>query len=564
MQENKVDLLIIIPPAGFKNSVYPPYGAMYIASALRQKGYNPEILDVDAKRITNKEVIDEVRCINPRYLGISGIVAPSYRYVKDLSLNLRSAFPDKKQILGGGLSSAADVVLNHTAVDIVVRGEGDLTIIELMECLGKDGDLRTVSGIHFKEEGNCLFTGSRKLVAALDTLPYPAFDLVEMDKYLMDGIEYMKKFVSPIKDKKVLDRTRKQRMMTMPTSRGCFGRCSFCFRAYPGLRLHSMKYVFDLIEYCIEKFNVGFFSFGDECFAINKARNWEFIEEYKKRKLDIVFKISGMRVDTVDKDILRAYKEIGCWMIEYGFESGSQRMLNIINKGVTVEQNREAALWTEEAGIFTSPAIILGMPGETEETIDETISFLKSLNFKFKQYQWKYAIPIPGSALYDFAKLTGAIEDEDEDEYLVSLEGEAESGGLFNINVTEQPDAIVTRWDSKLKATMDAYFLEKKYKNVLVRRFMQLVYVLQLHHRRRGIIFAVKQKIRKLLTRFFGKKEITSRKSAGPRFRKKKEVVIDTFLEGLDLSRLNRKGALSNINIMIRQNREKEAERSVL
>ena len=108
-----------------------------------------------------------------------------------------------------------------------------------------------------------------------------------------------------------------------------------------------MKYVFDFIEYCVKEFDVGFFTFGDECFAPNKKRNWDFIEEYKRRNLNIIFRILGMRVDTVDKEILQAYKEIGCWMIEYGFESGSQKMLNIIDKRTTVEQNSKVAIWTK-------------------------------------------------------------------------------------------------------------------------------------------------------------------------------------------------------------------------
>ena len=369
-QKSKTDLLIIVPPAGVKNGVYPPYGAMYVASALRQAGYNSAILNIDTERISNREVVKRIREKDPGYISFSGIVAPSYKYIKELSLELRKEFSDKAQILGGGLSSAAEVVLKNTCVDIVVRGEGDATIVELMGCLREKGDLRTILGIHFKDGSECVFTGNRQLIRNLDSLPYPAFDLVDMKRYIPDGLKIIRYFTTKITDKRVFDRKRKRGMMTIPTSRGCFGECSFCFRAYPGIRVNSMKYVFDLVEYCIDKFNVGFFTFGDECFAPSKARNWEFINEYKRRKLDIVFRIFGMRVDTVDRDILCAYKEIGCWMIEYGFESGSQKMLNIINKRATVEQNKNAALWTHEAGMFTSPALVLAMPGETNETID--------------------------------------------------------------------------------------------------------------------------------------------------------------------------------------------------
>jgi len=555
-----VDLLIIVPPAGIKHGVYPPYGAMYIASAIRNKGYNPKILDLDVERITYKEIINKVKEIDPAYIGFSAVVAPSYKFIKELSLSLKNAFPDKIQILGGGLSSAAEPVLKNMAIDIVVRGEGDVTIVELIDCLDKKEDLHKVQGIHFKEGENNVFTGDRRLILQLDTLSYPAFDLIDMDKYLPDGVDYVQGFAIWIKDKRIYDKKRKRRMMTIATSRGCFGKCSFCFRAYPGIRVNSVKYVFDLIEYCIEKFNVGFFSFGDECFAPNKARNWAFIEEFKKRKLDIIFKIQGMRVDTVDRDILRAFKEIGCWMIEYGFESGSQKMLNIINKRVTVEQNRSAGIWTHEEGMFTSPALILAMPGETEETIDETIAFLKSLNFNFKQYQWKYTIPIPGSALYEYARLTEAIKDEDE--YLMSLAPKGASGGaIFNINLTEQPDEVVAGWNDKLKTELDNYYLRRKYKNPLARKFMRILEAVDLHRRRKTLFPLAARKIKSFLVpSISGRKDKPVRKSP-PRFRKNRNVRIDDFLEGVDCSVLNSEASLKSINKRLRERKANNAEK---
>lgn len=496
-KETTIDLLIIIPPLGVKNTVYPPYGSMYIASALRQGGYKVKILDVDAERIANKEVVKEIKYINPRYIGFSGIIATSYKYIKNLGHELKLVFPEKIQILGGGLSSAAPIVLKNTSIDIVVCGEGDITIVELMDCLQKEGDLNNVAGIYYKNGSSFINTGRRPLIANLDTLPYPAFDLIDMNKYLPDGEELIHVFLRKINDKRKFAKKKGKKTMTIPTSRGCFNECSFCFRAYPGLRLHSIKYVFDFVEYCIKKFGVSFFTFGDECFAPNKKRNWEFIEEYKKRNLDIVFRILGMRVDTIDQDILRAYKEIGCWMIGYGFESGSQKMLNIINKKVTVEQNRNAAQWTNQSGIYTSAAIILGMPGETSKTVQESIIFLESLNLDFKQYQWKYAIPIPGSQLYEFAKLSGAIEDEDK--YLSSLSGEFGDGN-FNINLTDEPDEVVAGWAQTLKQALDRHYLYKKYKikNSLILKLINLFLILELNFRRKKLALTFRKKLKNI------------------------------------------------------------------
>lgn len=453
--EKGLDIVIIIPPAGAKATTYPPYGAMYIASALRKAGFRVGILNVDTERIPDEKVINRIKDADPAYLAFSGIVAPSYKYIKTLSRELKRHFPEKIQILGGGLSSAFEPVLRNTAIDIVVQGEGDLTAVDLLSCLKRGGGLDKVPGIYYRKGAERVYTGKRALVTNLDSLAYPAFDLVDMDAYMPDGIDFIKRFTNI----KVKSPAGRNGMITIPTSRGCFGKCTFCFRAYPGIRLNSMKYVFDFIEYCKDKLNAGFFTFGDECFAANKQRNWQFIEEYKRRKMDFTFRILGMRVDTVDRDILRAYKDIGCWMIEYGFESGCQKMLNIIDKRVSVEQNRQVALWTNEVGIYTSPTLVLAMPGETQKTVGESIDFLKSLNFGFKQYQWSYALPIPGSTLYEFAMLSGAVTDEDK--YLASLSGDVGGAGVFHVNLTDEPDDIVAGWANRVRDAVDSDYLRR-------------------------------------------------------------------------------------------------------
>lgn len=547
IEKSNLDFLIIVPPADTVKTIFPPYGAMYIASALRTKGYRVAILNVDLERISNAEVIERIHRLDPKYLGFSGIVAPSYSYLKKLSRDLRRAFPKKIQILGGGLTSAAEVLFNNAEIDVVVRGEGDITICELFECLEKKDDLETVAGIGYRCGPSFKFTAKRKLIANLDELPYPAYDLIDMKHYLPDGLEFMKKFLRrPITDSRVLDSRRKRGMMTLPTSRGGFAQCSFCFRAYLGLRMFSLKDIFDLVEYCLNNFEVGFFSFGDECFAPNKARNWEFIKEFKKRKLDIPFRIIGMRVDTVDRDILKAYKEIGCWMIEYGFESGSQKILNLMDKRVTVEQNRQVGRWTQEAGIYTSPTLVLGMPGENNATIQESIEFLKSLGFNFKQYQYTYALPIPGSPLYDYARLTGAIKDEDE--YLSSLTGEVSGAGVFHVNLTDEPDEVVAGWGKRIEAEIDRNYYLRKYKIPPLVRLMIFWGKIKYHLDRKSLWYVIKKKLLQKLRPKDKLQPSAPVLAKGVRFRKLPGMDIEKLCQDHDASRLNREMALKKIN----------------
>lgn len=547
-QNNLIDFLIIVPPAGITNTIYPPYGALYIAASLRAKGHTPAILNVDTDRISNDEIVDRIKLLGPAYIGFSGIVAPSYNYIKSLSLLLKRIFREKKQILGGGLASAVEPVFKNTAIDIIVQSEGDITIVDLISCLKNCGNLAQVNGIYYRNDATpaYIYTGKRSLILNLDTLPYPAFDLLDMDKYIPDGVEFIKRFIPVIKDKKITDPKRRRAMMTIPTSRGCFGECSFCFRAYRGIRLHSIKYVFDFIEYCIKKFNVGFFSFGDECFSSNKARNWEFINEYKRRRLDFIFRILGMRVDTVDHDILKAYKDIGCWMIEYGFESGSQKMLNVINKWVTVELNRQVAIWTQAAGIYTSPTLVLGMPGETESTIRESIDFVNSLNFGYKQYQWSYALPIPNSPLYEFARLSKIITDEDA--YLTSLDGKVAGAGVFHVNLTDEPDEIVAGWEKKIKNEIDSYYFRRVYKVwfiiFIMKKFKQMLLLL----RKDGISFLLESVAKKIALLFFASLRPKAAAQSMASFRKSENINIEQLFSGLDNSTVNRDMSLKIIN----------------
>lgn len=490
-----IDFLIIIPPERDFPTAYPPYGAMYICSALRRHGYTCAILNLDVERLEFEQTIKRVIDIDPRYIGFSGIVSTSYAFIKRLSLALRGALRNRKQILGGGLSAAWETVLKHTAVDVIVLGEGDETIVDLLEHIDSGNDLSSINGIAYRASGRMEKTKRRRLISPLDKLPYPEFDAVDMDQYLIDGIKFIKGFSNKIHDPRFYEKKRKnKRMITIPVSRGCFGRCTFCYRAYPGLRTHSPGYIFDFVEYCISKFDVGFFTFGDECFAPNIEWNWKFLNELKKRRIDIIFRILGMRVDTVNPEILAAYKQAGCWMIEYGFESGSQKMLNIMDKRVTVKQNRNAANWTREAGIHTFPTLVLGMPGETNDTIAESIAFIKSLNLNYKQYQMTYAMPIPGAPLYEYAKLQGIISDEDA--YLEKISGKTAVG--MTCNLTREMDEVVRSWMGRIKNEIDANFFARKLRSRILGKLTVIIL---------GKLFALKYLYsRSLLSRTFKNK----------------------------------------------------------
>lgn len=499
---------IIIPPLRKTTTIYPPYGAMYIASSLLEDGHDVQIINVDAERINHSEVCERVRRYMPDVVGFSATVATSYKYVKEISRIINERFPHVVIIVGGGLAAAAEVVLNNTSVTVVVAGEGDITVKEVVERIEKNGNLSDIQGIVYKDGDKIIKTEPRTLIKKLDTLKYPGFDLVDMNVYMkniFDVITGFHGYKDMGYDRRFYEPHRNTRILRVPISRGCFARCSFCYRHMLGIRHFSFDYIFDFIEYLSDRYNTNQFSFGDECFAPNKVWNWKFIENYKKRKLDIMFQVLGMRVDTVDRDILKAYKDIGCWMIEYGFESGSQRMLDVIDKRVRVEQNVNTALWTKEAGIFTSPTLVLGMPGESTETIYETIDALKRMNYGSRVWQSTFAMAMPGAPLYEYAKLKGLITDEDN--YLESI-NDLNASDVIDldafINFTDEPKEVVSNWPTLISKELQKHFS----KNIIIDYYLKILFIEKIRNlykrfKKDGILPTLKVLFKKIISKIF-------------------------------------------------------------
>lgn len=478
-------VLLIIPPLREKPTHYPPFGALYIAASLLKEGHEVQIVNVDIERIGYPEVLDRIEQFSPDIIGFSGIVSTAYKYIKDMSGIIRDRFPMAKQIVGGSISAASETILQNTPIDVVVKGEGELTVKELVSVLQKSGNLREVRGIAFRDdEDGIVATMPREQIKSLDELPYPAYDLLDMEHYLIDPLKYIEHFTKNgyenVDTRFYEPHRRNKKLMVIHTVRGCTHRCTFCQRHMKGIRLHSLEYLFDYVEFLMNKYDVGFFSFGAELFFPSRKYYWDFIDGIKRRKLDILFYVTGARVNTVDKDILLALKEAGCWMIEYGFESGSQKMLDIMEKGTTVEQNIQVARWTKEAGLFTVPSIILGMPGETEKTVWESINFLKKIDAGWHQYMVNYPLALPGSPLYDYAKVKGYITDDDK--YLESVSNinasmlvhrDAERNCF--INYTDEPDDVVKSWNNLLIAEMEVHYIKHNMKGSYILKFIRII-----------------------------------------------------------------------------------------
>lgn len=376
-----------LPPSVF------PLGLGYIASILGKDGYDVRILDLNGARdpsLLDRELdSDRYDCI-----GISSMIT-QYKRVKGIVKTIRVHDPLVRILLGGsGPSSHPALYLNNTSADIVCIGEGERTILELLDILENSGDLKQCRGIAYQEDGNIIATEPRDLISDLDSLPSPAWGLFETTQKYIDNC---------------LFKFHRKNGINIMTSRGCSGRCTYCFRNCGNrIRYRSPENVLEEIRFLRKNYSVEHFHFIDDTFL---SKNVERISRLLSllRRENMTWSCND-RVNYVNIDVLQEMKQAGCIHIAYGIESGSQKILNEMKKGVKVNQASNALKWTREAGIDCKGYFMIGMPGETEETINETVRFCKE---NLVGGEFFFATPFPSTPLYRYAVENNLINNED-------------------------------------------------------------------------------------------------------------------------------------------------------
>jgi radical SAM superfamily enzyme YgiQ (UPF0313 family) len=361
---------------------YPPLGLMYIASYLRKFSHHDvAILDTLIEKMDYEDISEQIRIHNPDAVGISVTSFTLIDAYKTAQI-VKETKPDTRVIMGGPhINLYPRETLGLPAVDIVVRGEGEITMKELLDQMQEESSLTKIEGIGYKINGKLYFTKNREFIKDLDILPFPARDITPFKKYYsIFGT----------------DRTS----TILMTSRGCPYSCAFCFRESGSyFRARSAKNVVDEIEQCCRMSISEFFIF-DETFTINKKRVQDICDEIIRRDLQIQFDMRT-RVDIVCEELLTKLKKAGCKRIQYGVESGSQKILNLMKKGITIEQIYETFRLTKKIGIDTYADFMLGYPTETKEDMYKTISFAMELNPDFVQFA--ITTLYPGTELYQTA-----------------------------------------------------------------------------------------------------------------------------------------------------------------
>lgn len=413
-------ILLIYPPVT-RETPPLPHGIAYVAAVLLGQGCSVEIWEIQIKGWNKDEVVERLKSANYDVVGISGIVT-QYGYVKWLTQVIKEIDKDKKVIVGGSVSSSIPrLILERTQVDIAAIGEGEETAVELLDRIAQDKDLNDVRGIWYKQNGKIIVNPPRPRIDNLDSIPYPAYDLLDMQAHFN------------LASNKVLTKLISQgNIMGMITSRGCPYHCTYCYRNFgQKVRYRSIENIIDEIKLYNKKYNAKRIIFQDEIFTLNKVRVKEFCHKLKREKIGIRWGCVT-RVDHMDRDLISSMKSAGCRWLSFGIESGSQKMLDEMKKGATPMQAKKALSLAREFGIELSPSMMIGMPGEDEETVNETIKFCKDTRTFIRKFF--FVTPYPGTELYQYAKAKNLIKEEES--FIESLKNAYD----FTINLTKLSD----------------------------------------------------------------------------------------------------------------------------
>ncbi len=367
------------------NQKGPPLGVAYLHSFMKKNGIESVIFDSRAYKRPIKELKEMLSKEKPDLIGINIHCTSEIDDGVFVAGKIKTIDNRIPVVVGGSHPSALpeDTLNRYRDIDFVVFGEGENTLLELLEAIKNGSDLHNISGLAFREEGKIVKNKPREMIENIDLLPMPDFSGFPLNKYKP---HYFKGIEIPV-----------------ITARGCPNRCVFCYQPMGhNVRVRSFELVVDEIERDIRDYNATQIFFADDTLTIDPDYTIRLFEEIKRRGLNKVRYIASTRIDKVNREMLKTMKEANVFSIVYGAESGNQNVLNGIRKGFTLEQTEQAIRWTKEAGIKVDTNFILGLPYENEETIKQTLDFIMKLDPDFLNLA--ILAPFPSTVVYEWAK----------------------------------------------------------------------------------------------------------------------------------------------------------------
>lgn len=398
-QAPKPNIIFLYPKTGMDlgSTIAPPHAVLALAAPLVKAGYRVKIFDQRVEAIT-EEILAEHISSDLICAGVSTMTGTQVRYALSLAQIVRDLTDGRVPIVWGGChpSVVPEQTLENDNVDVVVIGEGDETFLELAQAFGRRQSLNTIKGIVYKDGSKAVKTESRPLMDVEDLLPIP-WELVDVEKYIHRDM-YLQK------SSRVLDIGQ--------TSRGCPFRCGFCSSAtirQRKWRAFSVEKSLDMIVENVKRFNLNGIWLRDDEFYIDRKRATAICEGMVAKKLNICFYTSGTRADVFikasDYDI-EILKRAGAYTLKFGAESGSQRILDLMNKGLRVEETLAVNQRCKKFGVIPVFGLMIGYPTETFEEINQTIDLGFRLKRENRQAQLETMAcftPLPGTPDFSLA-----------------------------------------------------------------------------------------------------------------------------------------------------------------
>ncbi len=428
-------IALIIPNTRFVRASIR-LGPLYLASYLRSQGYR-DITVIDARhaRLSRGAVSRRIKDVAPDVIGISGL-SMEYAEVHELARLAKEINGNCKVIVGGPYATSSyDQTLNDPHVDFAVIGEGERTIVRLINALEEGRDYSAIEGLAFKNGQACVVNPAPPVIEDLDAIPFPAWDLIDMEEYFRDIHNHSQ---SPI--------PTSNRTVPLFTSRGCPYRCTYCHNIFgKKIRFRSVENVLEEIETLIKKYRVKEIEVLDDCFNFDLPRAKRICDEIIRRGIRIALSFpNALRVDRMDEELIAKLKQAGTRVIFYAIESASPRIQKIVNKNLDLEKARHIIAQTAKQDIVTCGFFMLGFPGETREEMQHTLAFAKKEGFHIAIFF--FLVAQPRTEIFIQLEKTNAV---------LKKIGPYHYDG-FSANVSAVPDSVLVKMHSK--AYREFYF----------------------------------------------------------------------------------------------------------
>ncbi len=401
-----------------------PVGLAYVLTAAKRAGYDFDLIDMDIDLLTMDEL--EQILIKKQYdVYAFGCIVTGFKHIKKIIEIVRRINPASLIIAGNSVAtSIPEILLTHTPVDIVVLGEGDETIIDLLKIYEEKKDFSRVKGIAFKKDGKIIFTPKRTVIPCLDDVGFPEWTIFDLQKYA----QYTTINVNTFSFQDALS-------FPLNSARGCPFQCTFCYHVFKGekYRRYSAGAVVEEIKRLHKLYRCNFVSFWDELTFPNIKSVENMVNSFGK--IDFQFgweaPVRGDLFKKTHLSLIRDMKAVGCDSISFSLENADPAILNTMNKKMTVPQFIEQAKVLWDGGVIPLTSVVFGYPQETQETIKHTLEVCRECNI---YPSVGFLLPLPGTPIYDWAKIHGYIRDEIE--YLSRIDDRQD----FHINLTAMSD----------------------------------------------------------------------------------------------------------------------------